>query len=821
MVYRLDTSTVLGHLIHRGLCDSTDRLLSVASLSSKNLNLLVTLSRSMDQASPVTTRYLVKQSPFKEVGTSGDGFRQEWKLYQWIRSHQELSSLWAWLPDPVDHDPHSGVLVFRFLDHYLDLGKAYARTRVFPTNLAAALGASVAAVHQATFRREGAFTSIDPNRNGNDNGNGNGAGHASGVDQPPDLCGELEDLTPDIFRKVPRDGLKFYILYQRAPEISDAILALENSYQACCVIHHDLKLANVLLHRQWSEWRPPYWPAQPADLVLQGNEGIVRLIDWEQWRWGDPAYDLGALVAEYLRLWLKSSPISKDLDPATALQLAAIPLEALQPSMRNLIAAYVAQFPSILSQFPDFSERVLRFAGLGLLKAIQDRLHYKEPFGNLEISMMQVGRTLLCHPEAALSTIIGGTDRQSTVPEDCRDPGCGEDRSRLPLQAAPPCVPETATTVRSKAIPMSLWPPQGTWPALIEELCAHVRLEPEVIQHSAYPPLGLSHPGRCKRDQDSADRVSDDQDSAERKGIITPPMEAAYRLRQVRKYLHAIYFSGELNQRSDPPSPGDAFTRQLEAANSGIGYIDAGWIVIREVDGDLLVAKDGLHLWVDPTYDVVMQADHPNASHPASESCPSTGALVALRLPNATWIDGDYVAIGDAGEPEPASPTIELYFNIIAEGSIWLMKSSLPMLNHRGCPFSLRIHSDPQGFERRNGVVLRLPATEYGQIRSLLMAIYPELHHHLRSPIPLFTFPLAPGIGLAEVPDNGTAFGVDRCDLLAEALVAAPPDGPYRQQGIQELFGQRGLDWHRPHLNPGSKRDYPPVDRRVMPIPTR
>lgn len=809
MVYLLDPSTVLGHLIHRGLCDSTDRLLNVESLSSKNLNLLVTLRRSMDQARPATARYLVKQSPFKEPSTSGDGFRLEWNLYQWVRSHQELSSLWAWLPDPVDHDPESGILVFRFLEHYLDLGKTYARTQVFPTHLAAALGASVAAVHQATFLLGGPFTSIDPNRKAN--GNGNGAVHSSEVYEPPDLCGELEDLTPAIFRHVSRDALKFYILYQRAPEISDAILALENSYQACCLIHHDLKLANVLLHRQWSEWRPQCWPAQPADLALQGNNGVVRLIDWEQWRWGDPAYDLGALVAEYLRLWLKSSPISKDLDPATALQLAGIPLETLQPSIRCLMAAYVAQFPSILSQFPDFSERVLRFAGLALLKAIQDRLHYKEPFGNLEISMMQVGRTLLCHPEAAQTTIIGGKDLSSTATENIRDPGCREDGLRLPDQTAPSCAQQTATDVPSEAIPVSLWPPQGTWPALIGELCAHVHLEPEVIRHSAYPPLGLIHPGRCKRDHDSADR----------EGFLTAPMEAAYQLHQISKYLHAIYFSGELNQQGDPPSPGDAFTRQLEAANSGMGYIDAGWIIIREVSGDVLVAKDGLHLWVNPTLDVVMQADDRPTSHPASRSCLSTGSLVGLRLPNASWMDGDYVAIGDAGEPKLATPTIELYFNITAEGSIWLMESSIPVLNHRGCPFSVRVLSDPQGFERRNGVVLRLPAAEYGQIHSLLMAIASNLQRYLRSPVPLFTFPLAPGIGLAEVPDNGTAFGVDRCDLLAEALVAAPPDGPSRQWAIQERFGQRGLDWHRPHLNPGSQRDYPPVDRRMMLLPTR
>lgn len=100
-----------------------------------------------------------------------------------------------------------------------------------------------------------------------------------------------------------------------------------------------------------------------------------------------------------------------------------------------------------------------------------------------------------------------------------------------------------------------------------------MRLENHEILHPAYPALGLNHPAQSTGDQ-----------------------ESTYRLRQIRNYLHAVYFSGELNQPGDPPSPGDAFTSRLEAANSGVGYADAGWIVIREAEGDVLVAKQGLHL---------------------------------------------------------------------------------------------------------------------------------------------------------------------------------------------------------------------------------
>lgn len=787
MVEQLDASNVLRLLIERRLCDSTDRLLRVESLSSKNLNLLVTLRRSIDGAGSITTRYLVKQSPFKEANASSDGFRQEWNLYQEIRTHEALSHLWTWLPDPLDYDPQNQILVFCFLDCYQDLSKAYSRTGIFPTRLAVALGASVAAVHQATFKLANPFTSI----------NADGVDHPPSRNEAPDLCGELEDLTPEIFREAPRDGLKFYVLYQRAPEISDAILALENDYQASCLIHHDLKFANVLLHRQWSEWALPSWPAQPVDLKLPGGDGVVRLIDWEHWRWGDPAFDLGALLAEYLRTWLKSVPISRDLDPETALQLAAVPLETLQPSMRSLVGTYLSQFPAILEHFPDFPERVLRFAGLGLLKAIQDRLHYKETFGNLEISMMQVGRSLLCHPEDAISTLFGCKELNATSAEDQQDLSCADQASFLPLQAATPSPREPSrTTKQPNPIPLSLWPPHGTWHGLLNELCAHVHLEPGEIRHPAYPALGM-HPPQSDGDQ-----------------------ESTYRMRQIRNYLHAIYFTRELNQRSDLSSLGDAFTSRLEAANSGVGYADAGWIVIREAEGDVLVAKQGLHLWVNPILDLVINPHGSETNCAAAGFRPSAGASVTLRLPNATWIGEHYMAIGDAGEPLSGDPAVELFFHITAEGAILLMECCIPVLNIKGCPFTLKVLSDPHRYGRSDGAILRIPACEYGAIHSLLMASHPELQPHLSSPIPLFTCPLAEGVGLAEVPDNGTEFGVDRCELLAEGLLTAPANGQARIRAIQELFHQRGLDWYQPHLNPGSTGAYPSLDLPTNPFMT-
>lgn len=215
-----------------------------------------------------------------------------------------------------------------------------------------------------------------------------------------------------------------------------------------------------------------------------------------------------------------------------------------------------------------------------------------------------------------------------------------------------------------------------------------------------------------------------------------------------------------------------------------------------------------------------MQPDGSGTRCPALGFRPPAGASFTLRLPNATWIGDHIMAIGDAGEPLSEEPAVELFFHITAEGAIVLMECCIPVLNQRGCPFTLKVLSDPERYGRSDGAILRIPASEYRAIQSLLSASYPEFGSHLSSPIPLFTSPLAEGVGLAELPDNGTEFGVDRCELLAVALLAAAADGPARTRAIQDLFGQRGLDWQRPHLNPGSTGTYPTLDLSMScPIP--
>ena len=106
--------------------------------------------------------------------------------------------------------------------------------------------------------------------------------------------------------------------------------------------------------------------------------------------------------------------MSKSIGIEEALRLAMTPLDVLQPSLAALATAYFETFPEILEQRPDFLNRTMQFAGLGLVQSIQAILQHQKTFGNSGICMLQVAKTLLCRPESSITTVFGVDASQLT-----------------------------------------------------------------------------------------------------------------------------------------------------------------------------------------------------------------------------------------------------------------------------------------------------------------------------------------------------------------------------------------------------------------------
>ncbi|WP_353929880.1 phosphotransferase [Okeanomitos corallinicola TIOX110] len=379
MVFVLSSQNVFNYLISKGICNQEDESLSkIEPKPAKNFNLLINL--------PDGRQLLVKQERLTKEGKIRGEFLEEWQIHNFYQTFPEISHIRSSLSEVIHFDEENSIIVFNYLNDYRDLSEFHAKENIFPVEIAHSIGETLATIHHLTLNNSDYQKFFQTSET-----------IKSQINY--DLTRGLERITPEVFGSVTAEGLKFFSLYQKYDNLGKAIAELSQAINLCCLTHNDLKLNNILLSKGWE--------SQINQTDANVNHNIIRLIDWEDAGWGDPASDLGAMIASYLQIWLYSMVTSKTIPIENSLRLAAIPLALLQPSLSALVTAYFANFPEILEQRPDFLNRVIQFAGFSLIRSIQAKLQHERSFGNPGICILQVSKSLLCRPQASVTTIFG------------------------------------------------------------------------------------------------------------------------------------------------------------------------------------------------------------------------------------------------------------------------------------------------------------------------------------------------------------------------------------------------------------------------------
>ncbi|MBD2355589.1 aminoglycoside phosphotransferase family protein [Tolypothrix sp. FACHB-123] len=373
MVLTLSSQNVIQYLQDAGLCSSEDGTANESELpdGSKNFNLLVNLVGN--------SKLLVKQERQQNQAETTHEFFNEWLFHQLLQQFPVIGNISAIASLVVHFDEDNSILVRNYLSDYQELGNFYQTTDIFPEEIAQAIGTTLAALHRATFNRREYrdFMATAPQ--------GQFRYHFYNPAQG------IESITPEIFGRIPSEALKFYTLCQRYESLESAIADLAYEWNPCCLTHNDLNLTNILVHSRWQ----------------QLDNCLVRLIDWEACSWGDPAFDLGSIIASYLQIWLSSLVVDSSLTLEESLHLAVTPLEILQPSILALIRSYLDAFPMILEYRRDFILRVVQFAGLALIHQIQDKIKCRKDFDDIDIYVLQVAKNFLTMPEKGVLTVFG------------------------------------------------------------------------------------------------------------------------------------------------------------------------------------------------------------------------------------------------------------------------------------------------------------------------------------------------------------------------------------------------------------------------------
>jgi serine/threonine protein kinase len=375
----LDTQNVFEYLAALNYCQLAERDSSeVRLIPAKNFNLLISLDNGKN--------LLVKQELSNDRGETTGEFFTAWRMQELVKSFPHFGGeIGNFIPELLHFDPDNSILIVKYLADYCDLSKFYTKEGQFPISIARSIGQLLATIHSQTFQQVEYYNFLT-------NVPISVGASASAID----LIRRLTWITPEVFQMMPPECLQFFKLYQRFPSLAQAIDDLGRSIFPCCLVHNDLKINNILLDLQWE----------------QPTSKLIKLIDWERASWGDPAFDLGCILGSYLEIWLDGLIVSNSLSINDSLQLATTPLELLQPSLFNLVQAYLENFPSIIAARPDYLDRSIQFAGLALIQRVEVTIDEYRVFGNRGIVMLQVAKQLICTPQAAMNTLFGSNSAQ-------------------------------------------------------------------------------------------------------------------------------------------------------------------------------------------------------------------------------------------------------------------------------------------------------------------------------------------------------------------------------------------------------------------------
>ena len=236
----------------------------------------------------------------------------------------------------------------------------------------------------------------------------------------------------------------------------------------------------------------------------------------------------------------------------------------------------------------------------------------------------------------------------------------------------------------------------------------------------------------------------------------------------------------------------------LVEANGGQTIWDEGWKTIsRMSDGRIVAAKDSrVRTWAPGQY-----------INDARPHAPGKGDVVrALNMTESSATQpGFHFFFGDAvADDVDRASQVRFYWNVNWEGAIKLVGLLGRVLNRWRIAYQFKCPVRKPHYVRRDSGVLYVGGRRAAFLRELLPAIFEEMDGRLHDAPPLFTRRIARGVGVAENPEGGDSFGMDRCGIVADGVIdayASQGDAVARLAAMEARFEQRGISLEEPWLN--------------------
>jgi aminoglycoside phosphotransferase (APT) family kinase protein len=209
-----------------------------------------------------------------------------------------------------------------------------------------------------------------------------GTAHSDG--RPP-LISRLGSLSAKDLSIISAGGLELIQTIQQFPEYESALSEPVPETHDGCLTHNDFRSANCLI----------------------GPGQVPIIIDWEFAAVGDPAWDVGCVLAEFLVSWLLSMPLGSQIGVERLPMIAAQPLEALRPAIRAFWQGYAAKRGLGRLRAIEFLVRATKFTGFKLAHRAYEMCQFAALLSAVEVCLLQLSWNVLTRPEEAIVRLFG------------------------------------------------------------------------------------------------------------------------------------------------------------------------------------------------------------------------------------------------------------------------------------------------------------------------------------------------------------------------------------------------------------------------------
>jgi hypothetical protein len=198
---------------------------------------------------------------------------------------------------------------------------------------------------------------------------------------------DIHRPTLDVYGTVSGADIELLRVIQRFPAFGVALDDLRLRWQPAALTHNDLRWDNIV--------------------VARDSDSDLQLIDWELVGRGDPCWDIGTFVSEYLSFWVYSIPPTSH-SAAGSRHAARHQIEDMQPAIRAFWNAYRQQVQD--GGGADLPlDRAVRCAGARLLQTAFEHTRTRDRPTTNDLLLLQLSLNVLQRPDDVAARLLGLT----------------------------------------------------------------------------------------------------------------------------------------------------------------------------------------------------------------------------------------------------------------------------------------------------------------------------------------------------------------------------------------------------------------------------